>query len=219
MEENNVVLSDWDRATLIYNAPDMSYDDKVLALSEVRKQTEDQQLQIQIKERLERDARFYEEYKKCNGNAYYKLSRFYEEGWKNVDIYLSFEKAYEDGKKSGVKFQIEKELFTCKEQAGDTDGVFGAVEFNELGYVHKILWLYARNEKTDFEQNETKKRFESRYVDLPLLYRQGDIVHIVGTKLIGIVDELKDDAEEEKYRNFARKGDYSDFQVTVNLIL
>ena len=70
------------------------------------------------------------------------------------------------------------------------------------------MWLYEKNKGLDFEQNETgvKNRFEDRYVDLPLLYRQGDIVHIVGTDLLGIVDGPKDDAEEEKYCDLARSG-------------
>ena len=78
MEENNVRLSDWDKATLIYNASGMSHTDKIFALLEVKKRTEDQKLQSQIKERLDKDHRFCEEYEKSNGNAYYKLSEFYE---------------------------------------------------------------------------------------------------------------------------------------------
>lgn len=40
----------------------------------------------------------------------------------------------------------------------------------------------------------------------------------MGTELLGIVDGPMDDAEEEKYCDLARKGDYSDFQVAVNLM-
>lgn len=220
MEENNVRLSDWDKATLIYNASGMSHTDKIFALLEVKKRTEDQKLQSQIKERLDKDHRFCEEYEKSNGNAYYKLSEFYEGRYHDGGIYLSFEDAHENGSKSGEKFRITKELFECKKQAGDTEGVFGTIEFDEQGYVHRILWLYKSNEEPDFVQNETgtPKRFEDRYVDLPLLYRQGDIVHIAGTELIGIVDGPADDAEEEKYRDMTRNGDFSDFQVSVNLM-
>lgn len=220
IEENGVIVSDWDKATLIYHAPGMSHTEKTFALLELKKRTEDPNLQRQITERLDRDHRFYEAYKQCNGNAYYKLSVPYEGRYSTEGIYLSFEAAYLDGKKEGDPFRIEKALLACKKQAGDTDGVFGAVEFDEQGYLHKKLWLYEKNKGLDFEQNETgvKNRFEDRYVDLPLLYRQGDIVHIVGTDLLGIVDGPKDDAEEEKYCDLARKGDYSDFQVAVNLM-
>lgn len=72
MEENNVRLSDWDKATLIYNASGMSHTDKIFALLEVKKRTEDQKLQSQIKERLDKDHRFCEEYEKSNGNAYWR---------------------------------------------------------------------------------------------------------------------------------------------------
>lgn len=208
IEENGVIVSDWDKATLIYHAPGMSHTEKIFALLELKKRTEDLNLQRQIIERLDRDHRFYEAYKQCNGNAYYKLSVPYEGRYSTEGIYLSFEAAYLDGKKEGNLFRIEKALFACKKQAGDTNGVFGAVEFDEQGYLHKILWLHEKNEGLDFEQNETgvKNRFEDRYVDLPLLYRQGDIVHIIGTELLGIVDGPMDDAEEEKYCDLARSG-------------
>lgn len=47
---------------------------------------------------------------------------------------------------------------------------------------------------------DCRKRFEERYVDLPLFFRRGDIVHIAGTDLIGIAWGPADDAEEEQYR-------------------
>ena len=155
IEENGVIVSDWDKVTLIYHAPGMSHTEKIFALLELKKRTEDPNLQRQITERLDRDHRFYEAYKQCNGNAYYKLSVPYEGRYSTEGIYLSFEAAYLDGKKEGNLFRIEKALFACKKQAGDTNGVFGAVEFDEQGYLHKILWLHEKNEGLDFEQNET----------------------------------------------------------------
>ena len=68
-------------------------------------------------------------------------------------------------------------MFACKKQSGDTDGVFGMVEFNEQGYIQKILWMYERNQESDFKrkENDEPERFEERYVDLPLFYRRGDM--------------------------------------------
>ena len=148
------------------------------------------------------------------------MSEFFNGRYDAGDIYLRFKDAYADGKKTGAKFRIEKELFACKKQSGDTDGVFGMVEFNEQGYIQKTLWMYERNQESDFKrkENDESERFEERYVDLPLFYRRGDIVHVIGTEYIGIVNEPTDDTEEEKYRNMAKKGDYSDFQVAVNLM-
>ena len=50
------------------------------------------------------------------------------------------------------------------------------------------------------------------------MFRRGDIVHIIGTELYGIVDAPENDEEEEQYITVAEKGDYSDFQVPVNLM-
>lgn len=57
-----------------------------------------------------------------------------------------------------------------------------------------------------------------KHVKLPLMFRRGDIVHIIGTELYGIVDAPENDEEEEQYITVAEKGDYSDFQVPVNLM-
>lgn len=45
-----------------------------------------------------------------------------------------------------------------------------------------------------------------------------DIVHIIGTELYGIVGAPINDEDELKYRNCARNGEYSNWQVIVNLI-
>ncbi len=60
IEENGVIVSDWDKATLIYHAPGMSHMEKTFALLELKKRAEDPNLQRQIIERLDRDHRFYE---------------------------------------------------------------------------------------------------------------------------------------------------------------
>ena len=50
-----------------------------------------------------------------------------------------------------------------------------------------------------------------------MCFRQGDIVKIVGTEQYGIVAAITDDEAEKGYREIAIKGDYSDFQVRVDL--
>lgn len=53
---------------------------------------------------------------------------------------------------------------------------------------------------------------------MPLMFRRKDIVHLIGTELYGIVDGTINDEDELQYRNCAKNGDYSDWQITVNLI-
>ena len=62
------------------------------------------------------------------------------------------------------------------------------------------------------------KQIEKAFVDLPLLFRRKDTVHIMGTKLYGIVAGPADDEEEMQYRQLAKKAHYSESQVTVNVM-
>ena len=62
-------------------------------------------------------------------------------------------------------------------------------------------------------------RFEGRFVDLPLCFRQKDVVKIVGTEAYGVVlGDIRNDEEEEAYRKAVRKGTFSDFRLNVDIV-
>lgn len=91
------------------------------------------------------------------------------------------------------------------------------MEFDEQGYRKNRFWLYS-TVVGEFAGDIDNTSFEDKHVKLPLMFRRGDIVHIIGTELYGIVDAPENDEEEEQYITVAEKGDYSDFQVPVNLM-
>ena len=91
------------------------------------------------------------------------------------------------------------------------------MEFDEQGYRKNRFWLYSTI-VGEFARDIDNTSFEDKHVKLPLMFRRGDIVHIIGTELYGIVDAPENDEEEEQYITVAEKGDYSDFQVPVNLM-
>ena len=217
MAQNGIELSDWDKATLIYNHRTATYDEKLWTLLEIQKGSSDECLKKQIEERLSRDKKYYEKFKENDGNAFYSLSTLYEERYDVDGYYLSFDAAYEDGLKGGTPFNIKKELFECKKKAEDKHGVFGRVGFCSAGYRNNIFDLYLEAEENAIEWADSR-RFEYRYVDIPFMFREKDIVHIIGTEFYGIVDAPLNDEDEVKHRNCAKSGDYSDWQVPVNLI-
>lgn len=217
MEEQGVALSDWDKATLIYHRKTASHDEKACALLEIQKNTSDESLKKQIEERLAQDENYYEKFKINNGNAVYILSVLNDGDYTDEGYYLDFQSAYEDGLKEETPFRINKELLECKRKSGDKTGVFGGIGFCSQGQRNNVFWLYSETEE-DVLERLYKQRFEYRPLDLPFLFRQKDIVHIIGTELYGIVDMLANDDEELRHRNFAKNGDYSDWQVPVNLI-
>lgn len=217
MKSQVIEFSDWDKATLIYNHRIALYDEKLRALLEIQKNTSDEFLKKQIEERLSRDKMYYEKFKENDGNAFYRLFTWYDGRYDEEGCYLDFKVAYEDGLKEGNSFRINKELLECKKKAGDTNGVFGGVGFSPEGYRNDTFWLYSENEEDAIER-ANNQCFENRYVDMPLMFRRKDIVHVIGTELYGIVDGPINDKDELLYRNCAKNGDYSDWQVTVNLI-
>lgn len=217
IEDQGVALSDWDKATFIYNHRIASYDEKSCALLGIQKNTLDESLKKQIEERLERDKTYYEKFQINDGNAIYILSVLNGRDYTKEGYYSEFQSAYEDGVKEKTSFRINKELLECKSKAGDKIGVFGGVWFCSQGQRNNIMWLYSETEEDELERFY-KQRFEYSPLDLPFMFRQNDIVHIIGTELYGIVDGPANDDDELEQRKFAKNGDHSDWQVTVNLI-
>ncbi len=217
LEDREIKLSDWDRAALIYNCRIANHDEKVWALLDLRNKTSDETLKKQIAERLSRDKMLYEKFKINDGNAFYILSVWCETGYKEDGYYLDFQSAFEAGQKENTPFQIDKKMFECKKSAGEDKGVFGNVGFLPQGYRSNIFWMYSDSLDDSFEDSD-KPRFENRFIDIPLMFRRKDMVHILGTELYGIVDGPLNDEDELRQRNCAANRAYHDFQVNVNLI-
>lgn len=146
----------------------------------------------------------------------YILGDVLDRGFDVDGHYLKFDATYEDGLKEGTPFNIKKELFECKKNVEDRQGVFGCVGFCSAGYRNNTFSLYLEAEKDSIEWGDSR-RFEYRYVDMPLMFRRKDIVHVIGTEFYGIVDSPLNDEDEIKHRNCAKSGDYSDWQVPANL--
>lgn len=94
---------------------------------------------------------------------------------------------------------------------------FGTIEFNADGSIGKWVWLYGVGRDDDIDDG-SRTRFEGRGVNLPLCFKRGDIVKIMGTETYGIVEAPCNTEDEAKMRQFAGDGDYSDFQVPVDTI-
>lgn len=215
--ENNIRLTDWDVASLIYNNAQLDHEEKMEALQFVEEKTADEILKTQIKECISRYKIYLKEFCKSNGNSYYQLSTWYEGRYIEEGIYLDYEAAYLAGMEEGEGFKITKEAFACKEKKGENAGVFGSIEFHADGTMGKLGWLYGAGRDDDINDS-SKTRFEGRGINLPLCFKCGDIVKIMGTETYGIVWAPCNPEEEAKMRRLAGAGDYSDFQVPVDTI-
>ena len=217
IQDNNICLSDWDFATLIYNNTELCKGEKNKALIELKDKTTDAKLVNQINERLARDENYFNEFCGTKDNAYYELKTWYKNDYKIDGIYLTYQAAFTEGINEGVKFSISKRCYECQEQCGNGKGVFGTIDFNPNGSIGTYFGLYGVG-RDDCISESDKDRFEGRGLNLPLFFRTGDIVKIMGTNMYGIVDAPDNDEEAVRMQKFAELGDYSDFQVPVNTV-
>lgn len=210
-------LTDWDVASLIYRNVQLDYEEKMEALKTVGRETADEALRTQIHERVSRDKKYLQAFRESNGNSYYQLNTWYKSDYVKDGIYIDYESAYIAGLEEGESFKITKEAFACKEKKGENAGVFGTIELNADGSIGKWVWLYGVGRADDINDGN-RTRFEGRGISLPLCFKRGDIVRIMGTEIYGIVGAPCNAEDEAKMRQLASAGDYSDFQVPVDTI-
>lgn len=215
--DNQIELSDWEKATLIYNHKLASRREKWAALREIKESTSNKVLRKQIEERLEQDICFYEIFKKKQEGTYYKLYLFSGDRYIEEGVYQTFFDVYEDGIKEKEPFKIEKDSFLCVGETEIAKGILGSVDYDADGNIGNHFWLYDSGEDKTLSECD-KNRFEGRYTDLPMCFRQGDIVKIVGTEKYGIIYGITNEADEERHCGFGRASrEYCDFQLAVDL--
>lgn len=215
IEEKGIQISDWEMATLIYNNCETPYYVKMDALEQLARNTKDNDLKNQIKDRVLFDIECMQSFKESASNAYYRLEIFENEKYDECGIYLSYEEAYKDGLQGEQVFRITRERFSCKEKVGENEGVFGSIDFSKDGKVIQSVSFWKTVGDVD---DGNKTRFERRSTGLPLLFKRGDIVKVIGRDVYGIVIAPKEEEEHVKMRELAQTGDYFDFQVPVAVI-
>ena len=170
--ENEIILSDWDMATLIYHNMKLCIDERIKALQLLAKETVEEKLKIQISECISCIENFLRGFRENDGNAYYQLRIWYEGEYRLYDIYLDYESAYLAGLSEGESYSIDKEMFAGKVKKSDRTDVLGIIEYNSDGLRGKRVWLY---EVGDDKNNNTVggEEFCSRGINLPLRFKRG----------------------------------------------
>ena len=213
IEDNNVVINDWDMATIIINNGSVTYQNKKEKLSEIAERTDDKELEAQILNHIDVCEAVMANIKRADSNAFYELCTKSNRTYEKEGTYLSFENAYAAGVAGNVPFHIEKCRFTdCAENY--VDRYIGTAFYTAAGDLLGCLGNSSPVKKVP----DGRKNIEDRYVDLPYMFRYGDVVRIVGTDTIGIISAFRTDEEELEYRKKAKNWDYSDFQIYVDVI-
>lgn len=212
IEENKIELLDWDLATLIYHNMSLTHTEMLENLNVLANSTEDKKLELQIRERIVKDEENYELFKKSAPNAYYRISYWFDPR-SLINVFTNFESAYEAVLEELSPMRISRCVFEDKERE---DGVWGSIEFSPNGQMENYFYLW-RSGKDDSIDDGSKIRFEGRGLNLPLMFRMGDIVYNRDEDVYGIVMAPDNDNDAEFMRQIAGH-EYVDFQVPVNYI-
>ena len=207
MEKKGKKLTDFERATLAYNYPNISIGERLELLEEIMDTTQDQKLVGQIRERIEYHKKCVEKFYEDKKGMVYVLERYDEDDWRPVDwcCFVSGEQAYTSGKKLGECFSISKYRIFEEEVDMEEDRHYSV---SDLHYDEKgDLWNCSSDGVAwEGELDEyDEERFEDTYVDLTYPFRTGDLVREVGSDEIGVVQSQRTDEEYELFRKRAEE--------------
>lgn len=237
-------LTPFNRATLIWNAPGTTWEERIKALVVLSTYTDDNELSEQITMRI-----LYEEV---------ALSKFHENP-QNHFIYVVFDKnniasgyfkEYDDAHKYGIRiceeyeierFTIEKQLVYCNESKDDIAQHYiskrckqldlSAFDFSEYNgrenasaYYNakgEMLFLYS-NEMSEVENervdNGDRSRFEYQFFKIPSVVDAGTIAKIMYEDKYVVVDDSMSTWSEYMERANPGTYDFSDIQNPVHVL-
>lgn len=232
LAEQSREFSDFEKATLIYNHPELDLSEKEQALKELAKSTQDEQLIRQINERIEDNNRHFEAFINHRDGFIYVLvdNQELDEGY-----FASYIIAKKYGLESHAPFSVKKVRLVSEEKQSaplhDENSEWsvgkyscGEVCHDEGGNIKRFWDVELDESPVHFFTPEDRARFELSYIDIPYPFRAGDIVHVLGSDEIGVVMGPRSETEyqnwREKFNKMKADGsiDYRDCAVTVNFI-
>lgn len=215
-------FTDFEKATLIWNSPIASLDEKIESLRELAGRTEDETLKKQIRERLEYEKKAFELFVENDGDKYIYVVL-------DEESYASgFFADYDVAKRFGIRlckeyemkdFVIEKQLVFKKADNYEIQEQDYSGTENVLAIYDKYggLKRYYSNEIVDpmnYDSAE-KNRFEYRFFRIPPVLEAGTVAKLVGEETYVIWGASA--ASWEKYMNspMAESFDFFDIQNPV----
>lgn len=203
MNKQGRILTDSEKATLVYNHSGMGYDKKIKNLEIILEETKDEELKEQIVRRLAYDRCCLQKFYEREKDEIYILDVFIkdEQKWEECGYYASGKVAVACGKKFKESFSVYKTKLIMEEKEPDEC----------CSKKTAALYFNAGGDMRDFYSTETeayiepeKVSFEYAYIDIPHPFKNGELVKIINNKLreneIYIVECNKDEVADENIR-------------------
>ncbi len=237
-------FNDWQKATLIWNAPDKTWLEKLLSLKELSEFTSDEELRGQIIQRIDYENAIFQRFIANNGQFVYVVC---EDTWGNAGYFWDFNMAKTYALKfmerNGTICQIEKQHIVSSEEDLAVKAIswFNPYLFDNKGESPwkventpydgqnvasitldrkgQIKSVFSREMTLDEQMSVgySPDRFEMQYFEIPFEATAGTPVKL--TYSPGSYDDygilLTDTAEWNKFLSSSHFKDFSDIAVTV----
>jgi len=223
MEKQGRILTDFEKATLIYNHSSISHEEKMKALTSILEMTEDVELRTQILARMAHDESCVKKFYKRAKDEIYELRVWLpdDQEWCPCGLFVSGELAVTCGKKFKERFAVDKRKLIMEEiEPDDCDSKYvSSLTFTAQGSMND----YCSTEVIWDDEGYGVRRFENAYIDIPHPFKNGDFVRVLNNNSmendIGIVEcglaEMKG-AIIRVQRNST--GDYYDASLRIAIL-
>ena len=239
-EEIGFELTDFKKATLIWNKEGLLYEEKLLALSDLCKETKDMILKRQIKERLDYEEKIWRRFKERNGQEFVYVVRNCES--EDVcGIFLRYRTALMQAKMVALEKDtdtaVEKHLvvkgeripFVRKSLMFNPNLFPGSSDTIEKYDGSPVARLYV-NKKGEIDSfwsdelpGEEKKvsefgktRFEYAFINVPYIHHKGMPVRNIVTGEYGVLST--DKADWSLFLDKVKNGMYVDYSDVVHTV-
>lgn len=222
LSEINYVFTDLERAALLYHTVE-DKEEVWEKLEELKGSIKDTELQRRIEERIRYEKKCKNEFMK-NESRHYIYTVSYEEDkieWV-LGHFLDAELAISCGKKNcrekNLPFEVNKYRIireNVKINDAYEDTMCGRLRYNAEGkLISADFWEQQEEEK---EAGQVNNCFEDAFISVPSPFRRGDVVSLIGSNWVGVV-ETDSRQWEEFVKKTQEKGvalDWFDAALTV----
>lgn len=221
-------LTDFQKATIIWNKHSLTYNECLEELAKICESTSDMQLKEQIKERIAYEKKVFARLKESNDENVVYIVKTADDLY---GVFTKFDTALLQAKKivmeeyTGDEIRIEKHLVVTGDEVPATQkmGPFGNYTESYLGYPiayveldknGEIIYIVSEElceEEKNVDHGYNRERFEFKFFELPYVHIQGLPVKNVVTGEYGIM--ATDKKEWDEFLDKVRAGlhvDYAD---------